>query len=75
MVVYEPIAMTQGVFKTANSPLYQLSNATSPRTSLENISYLLGMLSSPPPKKKTQQKQKKDFKQSIISKVCTTSEY
>lgn len=51
MVVYEPIAMTQGVFKTANSPLYQLSNATSPRTSLENISYLLGILSSPPQKK------------------------
>lgn len=49
MVVYEPIAMTQGVFKTANSPLYQLSNATSPRTSLENMSYLLGMLSFPPP--------------------------
>lgn len=61
MVVYEPIAMTQGVFKTANSLLYQLSNATSPRTSLENISYLLGMLSSPPPPKKTPAEAKERF--------------
>lgn len=71
VMVQESISMTWGAFQTADSPLYQLSSATS----LENVSYRLGMLTAPRPpskrKKHTKNKTKALSGQRVISKVRT----
>ena len=63
VVVQEPIRMTWGVVSNYKNLLSNLSphcfpDATSPRTSLENMSYSLGMLTAPPPKEPLKRKQR-----------------